>query len=77
MTESHKSEPLAICAIQKYPTSIDHVHESLFRSYHILSLIEKLLTENVPGNITLKVMRELRDIPQLSTSSESLKKSAL
>ena len=48
-----------------YPTINNNIHESLFRSYHILNTIEMLLEKNVPSDVVLSLLKELRDRPHV------------
>jgi hypothetical protein len=53
-------DDLRILKIIEYPTVINAKHESLYRSYHILDLVEILLQEGTPPRIALAILRELR-----------------
>lgn len=49
--------------LQKEPTMIEHTHESLYRSYHILLTVEELLRRNVPNDVILDLLDEIRKLP--------------
>lgn len=50
---------MSIREIAKLPTVIDGVHESCFRSYHILRYVESLLEQGTPPTVSLQLLREL------------------
>jgi hypothetical protein len=52
----------------KWATSIDKNHESLFRSWHILSLVEKLLHEGVPPSVILGLIDHCKTLPPVTES---------
>ena len=42
--------------IRRYPTVIDKVHESVYRSFRVLRLVSTLLEKGVPGDVVLDVI---------------------
>ena len=42
------------------PTVYNNVHESIYRSWHILNAVEWLLERNTPPEVVLSIVRELR-----------------
>lgn len=52
---------MQILPILEYPTVIDDHHESLFRCYHILDLVEDLLAKQTPPEVILSIVQELRE----------------
>jgi hypothetical protein len=49
--------------IQKMPTSIDKVHESCFRSYHILIHVLKMVYRGDSSETIFEVANMLRENP--------------
>lgn len=62
---------LNILDIPENPTVINGVHESLYRSYHILNLVVALLEKNVPPEVVLAIIVELRNVQHLTRSNET------
>lgn len=54
-----------IFSIVNEPTVVDGIHESLFRSYHILNAVEWLLENNTQPEVVLAIMRGLRNAPHV------------
>jgi hypothetical protein len=63
-----------ITEIAKYPTVISKVHESVYRSYQILLLVERLLLDGTPPEVVSQIISELRTLPSVE---ESLTQSGL
>ena len=42
------------------PTVINNTHESLFRSYHLLALVERWLADGVPAPVVLEWVAAIR-----------------
>lgn len=56
----------------KLPTSIDKKHESLYRAYHTLSLVQHWLAHEVPHEIILELLREIDREPHVEITSDDL-----
>ncbi len=56
---------MGIIEISKMATTFDpphipgDVHESIFRSYHILDAVKRFLIHGVPNNIILELIEEM------------------
>ncbi len=48
---------------QNLPTSVNGVHQSVYRAYHILSIVQKLLAGETPSDVVLTILHELRSLP--------------
>jgi hypothetical protein len=59
--------------IMQMPTVIDKIHESPFRSWHILNYVETLLERDTPPDVVLEIVRSLRTAPKVETTWEELK----
>jgi hypothetical protein len=57
-----------ITKIANFPTTIDKVHESVYRSYQILLLVERLLLEGTPGEVVTEIISELRTLEHKEAS---------
>lgn len=67
---------MTIQEIATMPTAIDNVHESVYRSYHILKYVEALLARNTPPAVALQLLRELQGFEPIETRRLRLKESA-
>ena len=47
-------------SLDKQPTVINGMHESLYRSYFILNIVEELLKHNTPALVVLNMLSEMR-----------------
>jgi len=63
----------SIFAVQHFPTVVDNQHESLFRAYHILQIVEWLLKENAPPLVVLALLTEMRHLPNSFKDSPEAK----
>lgn len=61
-----------ILNIVNEPTTVNDIHESVYRSYHILNLVEDLLGRGVPSDVILELLRELREAPRKEVAWEEL-----
>jgi len=57
-----------ITSVAKYPTAINKVHESVYRSYQILLLVERMLLDGAPPEVIINIISELRTLPQSDAS---------
>jgi len=48
-------------AISEIPSGAKAVHESAFRSYHILQKVKDLLARNVPVDVILELVAEMEE----------------
>ncbi len=46
-------------------TTRDNVHESVYRSYHILDKVVELLDQEVPHVVIVEIVADLRDAPDV------------
>lgn len=53
-----------ILDISLTPTVVKDIHESVFRSYHILRLVKFLLKCGTPGKVVLALIEEIETLPQ-------------
>lgn len=49
--------------IRRMPTTLDMVHESVFRSYHVLEKVQELLRQQTPARVILEVIEDLQSEP--------------
>ena len=47
--------------IRSYPTVHENIHESIFRSYHILEKVKELLEKKTSGDIVLELINEMEE----------------
>lgn len=52
---------MSIIQINRMITSTKGIHESLFRSYHILEKTKGLLQEGTPGHVVLMLISEMEE----------------
>lgn len=57
---------MKILEIVALPTVVDGNHESVYRSYHILSKVKSYLSEGVPYNIIAELIEEMENEKWLS-----------
>ena len=46
-----------------WPTVINKVHESCYRSYRVLDIVERLIEDGAPATTIKKIIGEYRDLP--------------
>lgn len=63
---------LNILQIPSYPTVVGDVHESVYRAYAILGIVEHLLEEETPPRVVLAILQELRRIENLEVAKIEL-----
>jgi hypothetical protein len=56
---------MTIQALMRMPTTIDNIHESVYRSYNTLRYVEHLLEAGTPAPIILELLREINDFPTI------------
>lgn len=54
-----------ILEIAAMPTSVDKVHESIYRSYHILVKARELLKAGTPPNVVASLIDEMMEAPRV------------
>lgn len=59
---------LNILQIPSYPTVVGKVHESVYRAYAILNIVEHLLEESTPPQVVLAILQELRRVENLEVA---------
>jgi hypothetical protein len=47
--------------IKELPTTYKNIHESIYRSYHIVQKIEELLQQGINNDILLEIIRHLNE----------------
>ena len=52
-----------IYEIENFPTVIERRHESCYRAYHILDIIEALLEARTPQDVVSELLRQMRGLP--------------
>ena len=60
---------LAIIEIEHAPTTLDNIHQSVYRSSHILEYVKWLLEEGTPSNVVRDIISGLEALPQLDTAT--------
>ena len=48
--------------IRKMPTTYDNVHESVFRSYHILEKVKELIEQKTPAYVMIELINDMQDL---------------
>lgn len=49
--------------VSNYPTTINSIHESVYRSYHILDKVLDWLKCGVPADVLLELVEEMKTAP--------------
>ena len=44
------------------PTTYDNVHESVFRSYHILEKVKELIEQKTPAYVMIELINDMQDL---------------
>lgn len=50
------------------PNNAKGIHESVFRSYHIVEYVRELLERGVPGDVVLDILKSLQEEPPMDHS---------
>lgn len=58
--------------IAKIPTTVNKVHESVYRSYHILNKVADLLHKGTPAQVVLELIAEMQDMPHVDVTWEQM-----
>lgn len=53
------SAPDSLAHIREMPTVVNEVHESVYRSWHILHYVEWLLERETPNDVILALIRDM------------------
>lgn len=55
-----------------FPTNVDDIHESVFRSYQTLRFVRYMLEHKVPSDVILKLLYEIDSLPPLRLDRTAL-----
>lgn len=61
----YMNERQFIIEIMNTPTSIDNIHQSIYRSHHILEYVKELLDKNTPADVVRALISALEAFPNI------------
>lgn len=59
-----------IRTVAEMPTVRQNVHESLFRSYHLVQLVKEMLQDGVPPKTVLMLIESLESWPDAQSGAQ-------